>query len=247
MASISEMVYDFKMKMDRVDSLSQQDFNLGEIDWLLNEAQLVFVKRRFSGASNPKQKGFENTQKRIDDLSTLVIKYPVQPPILTTLLDTGVYEADLSDTVYPYMFLVDAYVDLNIDSTCTITGVPLKFIQHDDLRESLRDPFNSPSLEFVPYNLGKSSSGDSSSIYIYGGDLPASSINSVYVEYVKYPSKMWSGGYEYLDGVTYPTTDCELPDQTHSEIVDIACELAALNIENPEYIQLKSRKVLVNE
>jgi hypothetical protein len=244
---VNSLHYEFKLKMDRVDSLSQQDFNVAEIDWLLNEAQLVFVKRRYSGLSNPKQRGFENTQKRIDDLSTLVIKYPEQPPLTATLLDTGVYEVVLADTVAPYLFLVDAYTDLNVDADCIIRGVPLKFIQHDDIRRTLKDPFNEPSLEFIPYNIGRSSSGSGSSIYVYGGKLPASYINSVYIEYVKYPSRISFGGYQYINGVTYSTATSELPEQTHSELVDIACELAALNIENPEYIQLKQLKVATHE
>ena len=44
---VKSMHYDFKLKMDRVDTLSNPDFNIAEIDWLLNEAQLVFVKNRF--------------------------------------------------------------------------------------------------------------------------------------------------------------------------------------------------------
>lgn len=245
--TVQELHYEFKLKMDRVDSLSQQDFKVHEIDWLLNEAQLVFIKRRFTDLSNSKRKGFENGQKRIDDLATLVVKYPTQPPILTTLVDTGIYEADLDGTVYDYMFLVNAYVDIVLDETCTLKNTPLKFMQHDDIMESLRDPFNKPSYEFVPYNYGKSSSGTSTSIYVYGGDLPASAINSIYIEYVKKPSRISMGNYQYIDGVTYTANTSELPEQAHPELVDIACELAAMNIENPEYIQLKSQKVLTHE
>lgn len=242
-----ELHYEFKLKMDRVDSLSQQDFNVAEIDWLLNEAQLVFVKRRYSGLSNSKRRGFENTQKRIDDLSTLVVKYPEQPALTATLLDTGVYEVDLDDTEYNYLFLVDAYLDLTVDENCVIRGVPLRFIQHDDLRRSLKDPFNGPSLEFIPYNIGRSTSGTSSSIYIYSGDLPSTYIDSIYIEYIKHPSRVSFGGYVYIDGNIYPAATSELPEQTHSELVDIACELAALNIENPEYVQLKQLKVTTHE
>lgn len=244
---VSSLHYSFKLNMDRVDSLSQQDFNSAEIDWLLNEAQLVFIKRRFSGDSNPKRKGFENSQKRIDDLSTLLVKYPEQPPLTTTLLDVGVYEAELSNTTHPYLFYVDGYVNLALDANCTIHGVPLKFTQHDDLRVALKDPFNSPSLEFIPINFGRASSGTGSSLYLYGGELPASSISSVYIEYIKYPSRISLGNYQYIDGVTYPAATSELPNHTHPELVDIACELAALSIENPEYIQLKNLKILNHE
>ena len=93
--TIQESHYQFKLNMDRIDTFSSADFTKSEIDWLLNEASLIFVKRRFSADHNTKRKGFENSQIRIDDLSTLVIKYPLQPALTPALLDTGVYEVDL--------------------------------------------------------------------------------------------------------------------------------------------------------
>lgn len=244
--TISEAHYQFKLNKDRIDTLSNQDFNAAEIDWLLNEAILIFIKQRY-GVNNNKRTGFETSQKRIDDLSTLVIKYPIQPPILTNLLDTGVHEADLANCVYPYLFLIGGYVNLNFSADCSVNGVPIKFMQHDDYRVALRDPFNSPSTEFIPYNLGRSSNGNSTSIYLYSGDIIPSAISSVYVEYIKYPRKVSLGTYKYLDGLIKPVQDIELPAHTHPEIIDIACQVAALDIENPEYIQLKNQKVLMNE
>jgi len=240
---IQSLHYDFKIKMDRVDSLSSQDFNSAEIDWLLNEAQLVFIKRRYTDLSNNKRKGFEASQKRIDDLATLVVKYPEQPALIPTL-DDGVYYLDLADTTHPYMFLLQAYCNIEVSTDC-IKSAPLKFIQHDDFRESLRDPFNSPSLDYLPYNMGRSINNPTiAAIYIYPGDY---TIPEVFVEYIKYPSRVSLGNYVYIDGNIYPAATLELPKQTHPEIVDIACELAALNIENPEYIQLKTLKVNSHE
>lgn len=244
--TIKEAHYQFKLNMDRVDTLATEDFNRAEIDWLLNEAQLIFIKQRMSDKSNPKRLGFEDTQKRIDDLSTLVIKYPSQPPILTELLDTGVYEVNLSTTVFPYMYLISAWTQLNLGNNC-YKDVTLKFTQHDDYRIGMRDPFNKPSLESIPYNFGRSSTGDAVSIYVYSGDLPSSYINSVYIEYIKKPRKVSLGNYTYIDGTIYPPTTFELPEQTHSEIVDIACQIASLSIENPEYIQLKTQKAFIHE
>jgi len=40
------MHYQFKVSMDRVDSASNSDFLPGEIDWLLNEAQDIFIEQR---------------------------------------------------------------------------------------------------------------------------------------------------------------------------------------------------------
>lgn len=186
-----------------------------------------------------KRIGFENTSQRIDELSTLVIKYPLQPFIVPTL-DSGVYEVDLSTLTFTYLHLLNAKAEVTLNSC--LSTVPLKFTQNDDLLESLRDPFNSPSLEFLPYNMGRNSSS-TVSMYIYPGDLE---VSKVYIEYLKKPARISLGTYIYIDGIAYPPTNCELPEVSHNQIVDIAAQIASLNIENPEYLKLKSQKVFIN-
>lgn len=241
--NIQSFHYEFKLKMDRVDTMSSTDFNAAEIDWLINEAQLVYINNRINPAK--KARGFEGDQKRIDDLSTLVIKYPIQPGITPTLLDAEIYEVDLADLSYPYLHLISAFTNVDLGNDC-IKSTPLKFIQHDDYREALRDPFNSPSLDFIPYNFGRSTAGNSSAIFIYTSNL-SGTLDKVFVEYIKRPVKVSLGTYQYIDGITYPTTDCELPEHTHSEIVDLACLLAATAIESPEYLQLKTLKMSLTD
>jgi len=158
-------------------------------------------------------------------------------------LDSGVYELDLANTLYTYLFYVSGTVDI-VDSNDCSSNVPLKFIQHDDYRESLRDPFNSPSLEFIPFNFGRSSTALGTSLYIYPGEY---TIPAAYIEYVKYPSRVSFGNYTYIDGINYPQTTLEVPEQAHQEIVNLACLLAAMNIDNPEYLQLKSAKISIQE
>ncbi len=241
MASIRELHYSFDLGMDRFGTFSKENFNKAEKDWLLNEAQMIFLKRRTSFRNN-RNEGFEASQKRLDDLSTLVVKYPIQPAI-TPVLDSGIYIVDFNDLVFDYFQLIDGYVDVTLSPNC-VKGVSLKFIQHDDIRTVLRDPFNNASLEAIPYNLGRSLVGNSPAMFIYPGQLI---VSNVYLEYIKRPSKVSYGNYVYIDGTTYPEATLELPEHTHSEIVDIACQIAALNIESPEYIQLKSQKVFEHE
>lgn len=240
--TIRELQYQFKINLDRVDSLSNPDFNAGEIDWLLNEAQLVFIKQRMSMRSNSKQKGFEESQKRIDDLGNLVIKFPLQVGVTPTLVSPGIYEFPLSSLTYPYLFLLDTWVEVQVNENCT-KNIPLRFTQHDDYLQALKDPFYSSHEEFIPYNIGRSSSSVGESLYIYS----SFTVNTVFVEYIKYPSRVSLGTYPYIDGVTYPEQTLETAMHTHPEIVDLACTLAALSAQNPEYIQLKQTKLLINE
>jgi hypothetical protein len=117
-------------------------------------------------------------------------------------------------------------------------------IQHDDLNDALNDPFNGPSRDEIPYNFGKTSDADGSSIYIYPGIYD---ITKVRLEYIKKPRRMFYGGYTYIDGVTYPQTDCELPEIVHNEIVDLAVLLASEAVEHPNSVNLRARRTQINE
>ncbi len=240
--TITEAHYDFKIKQNRIASLSNMDFNPAQIDWLLNEAQMMFIKQRFT-VFNPHRMGFEASQKRIDDLSTLVVKYPTQQMLIPTEVSPGIYELKTSFLTFKYLFFLGGYVDATVLDNCN-KEIPLKFIQNDDYREALRDPFNSPSLEFIPYNFGISTTDNVPSLYIYSGSY---TINSIKPEYIRYPNKVNLGTYVYIDGITYPPTEFSVPEQTHSEIVDIAVNLAALHTDNPELVQLRSQKILMHE
>jgi len=241
MASIKELHYHFKLNMDRVDSLANPDLNPLEIDLLLNEAQLIFIKQRM-GLNNSKKAGFETSQKRIDDLANLVVKYPLQPHMTPVEISTGLYEVDLTKTVLPYLFLVNAYALVEESKDCT-RRVNLKFTQHDDFNETLRDPFNKASKVSIPYNFGRNSTNTGSSMYLYTTQV----VTSVALEYVKLPSKVSLGTYTYMDGLVYQANSFETAEHTHLEIVDIACQLAARNIENPEYISVRDQKTLIHE
>lgn len=113
-----ELRYDFKLKYDKVDSQTKQNFNPAEIDWILNWAQETLVKRRY-GQNNILRTGFEGTQKRIDDLSTLVVKYPKQPEVFLTNLGDGVYELPLNSLLHDYLFFIRGKVQVAYPSCTT--------------------------------------------------------------------------------------------------------------------------------
>jgi len=234
------MHYDFDLKIDKVASQTKENFNKAEKDWLLNEGILVLLKTKY-GINNPKRRGFENSQKRIDDLSSLHIKYPDQPGITPTTLESGVLEVPLSSLKYDYLFLTRGYTDV-IYSNCS-KKVSLRYIDTDDLNEVLfLDPFNSSNNEQIVINFGKSSEEEGSSIYLYPGTL---TLGKVYLEYLKYPAKVNLGNYTYIDGIEYPQQNCDLPTQVHPEVVDMAVAIASGIIEHPTYTQLKQNKLFV--
>jgi hypothetical protein len=71
--TVSEMHQAFRLQLDKSSSLvGNPDFLPEEIDYWLNEAQDRFIKQRLYG-NNFKQERFDNIQKRIDDLRSLVV------------------------------------------------------------------------------------------------------------------------------------------------------------------------------
>lgn len=239
--TITEMHYDFDLKYDRVSSQHRQDFNRAEKDWLLNEAQYVVLKQRY-GLNNLYKSGFESLQKRIDDLSSIHIKYPRQPYVdLIYHSDENIYELPLSELAEDYWIFTSRGKVNVIDDDCEYKA-KLRLVQNDDDFEN--DPFENSSIEEVTINFGKSSEEEGSSVYFYPGSL---TLTSAYIEYLKKPNRMNYGGYAYIDGVTYDQTDCELPDMLHNEIVDIAVNIAAGIIENPNYARLTAEKVFKQE
>lgn len=197
---------------------------------------MVFIKQRLSN-SNSRRASYEQIQKRTDDLSTLHVKYPLQPS-LPLIAHTGVYELPLSSLAYPYMQFLAGTVTIKLPS-CT-KEVPLRFSQTDDLSEVLRDPFNEASSEdFVPFNFGRSSVDSLPSIFVYPATYTPLSID---VEYIKHPQKISQGTYTYIDNTVPTQSSTDLPEHTHSEVVDIAVWLADVSLR-----QASQEKLLTNE
>lgn len=231
----TEAHYAFKLAMDRVDSATNQHFFPQEIDFFLNEAQLLFVHEFYTASSNPKNEGFEQTQKRFDDLSTLVVS---QGPLTPTALGNSMYELKLSSLTEPYLHFVSAKAVVSAKNC--LTTYPLRLVQHDDLFEAIKDPF--VSRDAVLFNFAKDN-GSSSSIIMYS----PSTITEVYITYIKYPSRFSLGSYTYIDGITYPQNTFELPTHTHQQIVDRAVRAASLATQNPEHIQTSSLKTSIGD
>jgi hypothetical protein len=73
MSTISEMHYQIDLELNKINSNFYDIILPQEKDYWLNKAQERFVKDRYGAQSNPKGKGFEMSQKRIDDLRNLLV------------------------------------------------------------------------------------------------------------------------------------------------------------------------------
>lgn len=225
---IKEFHYDFKLKKDKIDSLQKRNFNRAEIDWLINEAILTFTKTRISGL-NVHRTGVEESQKRMDDLSTLNIKFPIQPLLVPENAGNNTFILELEDLSYPYYHYLRGWANTPICS-----NISLRPTQQDDLNDAQDDPFNESSAsEFIRFNFGKGRKKQA--LFIYSND----EITGVCIEYYKLPQRVHYGGYTSLDGILTNATDSDLPDHTHNEIVNLAVTIAESITENPNYQAFK--------
>ena len=239
--SIKRMHYDIKVKLNKVDSQQYRNLLIPEIDWALNEAQNIFIKN----IAEPRKMqqmfdfGFEKNQRNTDDIRTIVKDNVTQTAIK---IDDLKYKVELPED---YMYLVSCKATVS-KNNCFNIKAECVFRQHDDSFEF--SPFDKSSFEWREVN-----------IRFYDGGIKAFSdgtfvINSLQLDYIKKPVYMHnaedfgtSSQYILPDGVTLTGfQDCELPFQTHTEIVDIAALVLTGQLQYSDYNIKREKLNLIN-
>lgn len=217
-----EMHYDFKQKLNKIDSQKFRDLIVPEIDWKLNEAQELFVKI----TAQPKLRkslGFEITQRSIDDISTIVVNQKMANGQALTDFGDNSYISSLPND---YWFFVNAKV-LASKGTCTSKVLDTRPIQHDDNAHD--SAFDKSSFRWKVANIRFIKEG----IRVFtDGDFTPSKIAIDYLirPRIIHNAQDWEGGtYNPLDGgaALSGTQSSELPVGVHRDIVDLAVLITA--------------------
>lgn len=225
--NIQQMHIEFRQAGDRLDSSVFAGLLVEQVDYILNEAIVRYTKTLYTG-NNPLQVGFEQIQKRTDDLKTLV--FTEFPQITTVTTEENTFKADLNTlfvnealstpSTKVYWFYVRGRARV-VKTGCTSTYVGIKIYQHDDLNDVLDDPFKKPYLQEV---IGYFENGSLN--VITDGSF---TIDRVKLSYIKKPN-------EVRYGAIYPTPvsniDCDLPEHTHKEIIQTAVTIMLENLES---------------
>jgi hypothetical protein len=244
---VQEQHIDFKRKLNKIDTATYANFEVPFIDEYLNEAMELFIKKRIN-PNNIYKAGFEVTQKRIEDLRELVVKAPIDVNSLTlTSEGNNTYSAQLYDD---YLYFIRGNVSSTKDGCTRILSCIVQ--QHDDLNNVLDSQFYSPSFEWgeLPIVFG------ADKIYVYtDGTFTPSQLT---IDYIRRPKRIANpdafidsnGNSGYLlpikdnlgNFIPAVQQDCELQSMyACREIVDIAVELAHMDLGDPRF-QISSYK-----
>ena len=226
--TISEMHTAFKLELDKIDSLQYPSFTDNEIDWWLNQAIRKFVKTRYSGM-NYKKEGFEQTQKRIDDLRTLVREVTVPcttSGAIKSIGTTAVVSYVLTSGFGNSVFDTDTYW-LSLGEEVQITPVGGSAIRQgvtevtsDEYRFEIDNPYSSFRLHYgcaKPLRLFYNNTIE----FVTDGTYV---VNNAYVRYIKAPA---------IVSLPAVAVNCDLPEHTHEEVVALCVQMALENIEQP--------------
>tara|TARA_R100000406_G_scaffold56402_1_gene38731 strand:- start:1319 stop:2017 length:699 start_codon:yes stop_codon:yes gene_type:complete len=220
--TVAEMHIQFKVGLDKTDSLNYPNFEPEEIDLWLNKAQDKFIKTRYS--HDVKRETFEETQKRTDDLREVVQEVTLIPAVTQTPVKPNGVLFTLPDGTFggfpTYWFAINEECEIEF-TNCSDNPVSrrkrVKPIQHDDYNKIIGDPFNKPDKnKIVRLMHGGSAELISDGTY---------DILRYILRYIKRPEQINLAN----------NNDCELADHTHSEIVTLAVGMALENTANPRF------------
>tara|TARA_R110000824_G_scaffold354243_3_gene541355 strand:- start:20509 stop:21663 length:1155 start_codon:yes stop_codon:yes gene_type:complete len=111
--NVTEMHLAIQQGVDKINSLQADMLLPEEIDLELNKALIKFINTKY-GRNNALGKGFEQSQKRVDDLRTLVTEY--EAPVTYKDQLSADFWIDTFKLPIDYMYLISQRSDVKIDN-----------------------------------------------------------------------------------------------------------------------------------
>lgn len=230
--TVQGMHYDFKKKLNKVDSEKYKNLLIPEIDWALNEAQSIFIDLIAEPRLSP-YLGFEVNQKSIDDIKTIV-----EPYNCTTVISNPSGNYGTITLPQDYLYYVDGYCTMYKEGCGERRSRKLKIRQHDDDFED--SPFYKSSFEWGVVNALFIGPGAIPKLKVFNdGTFSNREVCISYIrqpKYINYAQGFKTGQYKLPDGTLLTgKQDSELPEHTHREIVDIATMITSGELNMPSY------------
>lgn len=213
--NIEQAHIEFQILLDKLATSQLPEFSPELIDYFLNTGSERFVNSRY-GRTNIYQAGFEQIQKRTEDLKNLVVPY-----IGDTVADSDMSvdsNAVMLTLPSDYRFWVRGRAYITRTNCSSVWAPGVKLVKQDKLEPIKVDPFNKsrPNKPIIYFEEG--------AIKILEGD--SFNVTRFQLTYIKNPAKVNSGTY----GGT--KVEFDLSEHTHKEIIEMAVDIALENIES---------------
>lgn len=243
------MRHEIKLRWNKLNSNHKKDLPDAYLDDIINDSIHEYIEIFYSGNNRKKYNvGFEVTQQRIDMLSTLIV--PDGLSLTATHLSGNKYAYDLNNLSPKYLHFLRGNV---IVDACDSLSIPINIVRQNDFDHKMDDENTKPSLKWkraLGLIKGNSVTTTHRVLYVYTDDNFVAT--KLKIEYLRQPVKVFSGGYdslEYLLGDTtaYKSTDtpvdCDLPEEYHTLVVDIAVQNIARILEDINKFQITEEKI----
>ena len=233
---IKSMHYDFKKKLNKIDSQQYKNLKIPEIDWVLNDAAEIFVKN-IAQPRKSNNLGFEINQRTIDDIRTIVVDEDDSTAIVVS--------NDKAELPKDYWFYVSSHAKIS-KGDCSDIRADVFIRQHNDAVKS--SSFDDSSFMWRIVNARFYEKGIK---FIKDSDFTIDEFFMSYIKRIKYMHNAEDFGSDNMytlpsGDVLTDTQDCELPEGVHREIVDIAVLITTGELESPSY-QFKREKLNINQ
>lgn len=222
MIPVEELIYEFKLTINKVNRQDNIDIPIEDIMVYLNKAQVSWVKTKLN-PNNVYRVGYDSIRKRIDDLQILKQSNVLLKPIKTNDLFHLGFDCPLKDAVN-YMFYISSYA-IAKQNKCSVP-LNIDLIRHGELTTKYLDDNFTPSFEWR--NTLATLGSDNLTVYTNG----KFTVDQVYITYLRLPLNIDVQGYVKFDGSNSANQNCELPEYAKSDIVDLAVKFAAQSNDN---------------
>ena len=245
----------FYLDYDRVVNLSAPGYQATEVSAIANEALEELITTKASPKSNRLQVGFEETEKRIQELGDIV-RYKTISTFSTGFFDNGhvvVLPNTLRDvtnaqtlsaagpTNFDDVYWFTIYEEVVTDELdCSIAGNTTVYEKalvvettHSELPHMLRDPFNKPSSKAGNFKVLRVRSEGRKHELITDGNFEPTAYK---IGYIRKPRPI---------NLTGTATDqvCELADPFHRELLAETVRRAAKQAENAQRLQIEQQQI----
>jgi hypothetical protein len=212
--NIKDTHINFDIELDKSMDFESPYILPEQKDYWLNKAQDEFVEDIVQ-PKDPRKKGFEETQERIDDIRTLVKESDVLIPVK---------EGSKFKTILPTDYLHRVRHTCKTKKNNITLNVGGELVKQVYLNNALKDPFWIPSAKEPIY-------------YYIGNQIVYETLNNFDVigtelTYVRKPLHMRLGT-EYQEATT--DVDSELPEPSQRKILARAVSMLLENFESPRY------------